>query len=799
MEGYQDYTTMYNLIKIKGMSQKAIAEYFGVGQDTISLWVKKHSLVKKPTKDRVIDLWKEYQDVHTVAENLGLKDCSVRYHLRKAGIDFVGERKLSPDDIREGVLSGLSFSAVAREHGVEVSYVSALAKKNGIKSMFGATPQADVDTDQMINYYNSGDSLNTIANRFRVSVPLVARRLRAAGCDIRTRGQQLSKIDDIGVVLRDFDSGLSINELAAKHSVHNNTIRRALMSAGVSFALKDVPQLRNKQWLERAYHSGSSALIIATKLDCTHGRVYNALRRFGIDRDNVYERASEFGLLDNAEALGLAYTTQSTATIANSLGCCCATVIHYLRKYNIKLRTHDEQIELMQKTISERYGWLYTGIANAKRSSAYYSKVGSTISLDSNLERKLADKLQADPAVVKFSRGKRIRVADFAGRECSYGPDFDVVYSSGAEEHIEVKPYKGLSAQPSQSTSRMYHQFWAGSRAYGDAFRVYDKSKMWSASEILDGMSDNDLFHAYNYADFFENGDVLARFLRQAGWRGLKYSKSDLADGLSRLLGCTISDNLENLDNSTSCSSLRLIYHFHDNLFSSWYSTYPSVASAFERLDLLTAACKRLYMSKRKRRIWLHPLLVELGKLGAPIVSQFKPRMAARIIAKYCRPGGLVFDPCAGWGARALGALRCCTGYEGLDINGDTNAGTREMLKYAKADFRITTMDCREEWPVDGVDMIFTSPPYDDTEYYYGYPEGYRPNTDSIVSSIFEQASRHLKDGVVVLNIPGWARDGALQHAGACGFVLVAEHTMRISQIMIKGEKYEPILVFARV
>ena len=76
------------------------------------------------------------------------------------------------------------------------------------------------------------------------------------------------------------------------------------------------------------------------------------------------------------------------------------------------------------------------GIYEAPEKSPY-----SFEKYDSDLERKMMEKLEADTEVVKWQKrhGISIRWIDSRGRQCNYRPDFLIEYTDGLKALIEVK------------------------------------------------------------------------------------------------------------------------------------------------------------------------------------------------------------------------------------------------------------------------------------------------------------------------------------------------------------------------
>ena len=84
---------------------------------------------------------------------------------------------------------------------------------------------------------------------------------------------------------------------------------------------------------------------------------------------------------------------------------------------------------------------------------------------DSDLERKMMEKLEADAEVVKWQKrhGISIRWIDPHGRQCNYRPDFLVEYTDGRKTVIEVKN-PALMDSPSILRKRSAAEEWCRRR-----------------------------------------------------------------------------------------------------------------------------------------------------------------------------------------------------------------------------------------------------------------------------------------------------------------------------------------------
>jgi len=97
----------------------------------------------------------------------------------------------------------------------------------------------------------------------------------------------------------------------------------------------------------------------------------------------------------------------------------------------------------------------------------------------------------------------------------------------------------------------------------------------------------------------------------------------------------------------------------------------------------------------------------------------FRPTIARFLYETFCPQGGKVWDPCAGYGGRLLGACAAGVQYVGTDVEERTVLGNRELAK----DLGYACEVCQvpaEEFDPGPLDFVFTSPPYFDKERYGG-------------------------------------------------------------------------------
>ena len=95
---------------------------------------------------------------------------------------------------------------------------------------------------------------------------------------------------------------------------------------------------------------------------------------------------------------------------------------------------------------------------------------------DSELERKMMAKLEADAAVVKWQKrhGISIRWIDSRGRQRNYRPDFLVEYSDGGKALVEVKN-PALMDSPSVRRKRSAAEEWCRRRGMAYELATIDQ------------------------------------------------------------------------------------------------------------------------------------------------------------------------------------------------------------------------------------------------------------------------------------------------------------------------------------
>jgi len=180
--------------------------------------------------------------------------------------------------------------------------------------------------------------------------------------------------------------------------------------------------------------------------------------------------------------------------------------------------------------------------------------------------------------------------------------------------------------------------------------------------------------------------------------------------------------------------------------------------------------------------------------------SIFRPTVARFIYERYCPKGGKVWDPCAGFGGRLLGALAAGVRYIGTDVEPETIEGNKRLAALLGQSAELI-LSPAEDFDPPKVDLVFTSPPYFDIE---RYSEGsdqswqkYPTMEEWVEGFLWPIVQKGATAGKIALNVKqGPLVDEILRLAERAGLSLV--ETLRLPlPALNRKNPWEPILVFS--
>ena len=262
-------------------------------------------------------------------------------------------------------------------------------------------------------------------------------------------------------------------------------------------------------------------------------------------------------------------------------------------------------------------------------------------------------------------------------------------------------------------------------------------------------------------------------------------------------------------------------YFQQENRWSVESSSYPGPKRTWETFDFmksLMGAAYSLKLTKIDRSI----LRTMIG-LRKYICSQFKPNVAKALYDLFKARN--VMDFSMGWGDRLAGFYASMNTelYVGVDPRRENHPIYREQADYYDG---LLTMfesekqvrficEAAEDFYFDGYedtfDIIFTSPPYfdtekysdEDTQSYIKFPTK-EEWVNGFLRKTIENCYRGLKDGKYMLiniaNTPKYKfiEEETQRIAKELGFVQNDTLQLTLSSVMGAGYKYEPIFVFKK-
>lgn len=795
--------------KLTENTQRDIALELGCGVDTVNKWVKKHNLSPEKksgfTREQLISLLKKYS-LAEIGEMYGITKQAVRLRAQKLEVDTSRDLRhpLRNKELFEElhVNQELNFTQIAKQYNTDVNFVSTVARSLGIECRT-RSEKKDVDLGHICKLYESGYSPAVISKMTGHHSSLIRRKLRKAG--VKMRGYYDS-VNNKTVITERFllcavDERKTVKELAADTGLSVRSIREAYYrseiepySRNVGFP-RDVTrdQLYDLYWIQK-----KSAIVIAEDFGCSVNAVYAAMIRLDIRVRSLSEaskRSSKYLELNDPIWLKQCYEDEklSMNEIAGIVGCSVGMIAHYLNRYNIKVRTKFETLMMLNRKVSEKFDGMMINFFGYHTS--YNSRKGGEVR-GTQVELKEANKLDNDDDVLTFMKEYPIKYKDARGRDRTYVADY-FVKKKNEEEIVEVKVPGELDALP-EVRRRIVRQVRIG-LAYSERTGVkYRISTGHDPKQFLSSLTDMDLYYSYSYYDIFDTAQSLVDFLIKMGFCGARLSRTALQEAIRSMKKVKPSLN----SNHPCRPILWLMRHFHPHYFDSYHKDYMSIRESFGKRDLLGALVGKAYASQTRKTFDIYQLIDDLIKLGRDVKppSLFKPWVASYIYDKYIPNGGIVVDPCCGWGARALGTLERPIRYIGFDLNTKSVIGNQELFKFAKTslgDCSFEPRDCTGSWGVSGVDLVFTSPPYFDTEIYDGIPD-YKPDK-SLLRKLVETASESLKTGgILALNLPERMEGECRLVAKEYGLEII-DYLQMATASLLRESTTEPILIFKKV
>jgi hypothetical protein len=195
-------------------------------------------------------------------------------------------------------------------------------------------------------------------------------------------------------------------------------------------------------------------------------------------------------------------------------------------------------------------------------------------------------------------------------------------------------------------------------------------------------------------------------------------------------------------------------------------------------------------------------------------VSNFRPSAAKDLYLDLVGKNAAIFDPCAGWGGRLLGALGAeCTTYVGVDASIKTVNGFNQLIYDLNLDNCSMQHDAIEDLIIKTpfADIAFTSPPYFNAEEYSLDTEqscvrykSYAEWTTKFLAPLCLQMSLAIDiGGYVAINIADTKKyqlcEDTNKYLANLGLRYEKTYRYIMSSIAGKGIKFENIYVYKKI
>jgi len=709
---------------------------------------------------RLLDAGRTHAEI---AKEFGCTRPAVSYAAKKLGKKpNKAQRPIDVNLLKSETADNTSFSAYAKKHNHTLASVSRVAKKHDIDPPGINHKRKKLPDKELLRRYEDGTSLDSLSKSFNTSVATIKRHLKSIKHDIIFR-----TIDEAvrPKLLNDRDALLAASEknsyraIAKQLGVKLSTVTKAARRFGLSFPHRILwDNIDYHELLELYIVHGKTTSQIAIDLGYPYGVVLKQLRRAGFPIANPggVSRPSKYLQLNDHAWLAEQYKSRSANDIAETVGASVGMVLYHLRKAGISMRSKEECIKLIMEHIH--------GIRSEYRG----------IKCHSQLEKAY---LKGLPEAANIERD--IQFESF-GSHCAI--DFRV-----DGDLIEVKP-KDVLKQTGPDRKRMIKQFMI-CQNNNVSMKVWTKAGYWQPDIV-----DDDILHAINWKLFFASPAECHDWLLARGFVAPRYGLLDLVDAAARMIYCKVGQELNAGFNNHH--PLKLTHHFFPHFWGSTHKNYIPVSAVWEvgNTSVLKAAVANLW--QQKREVNIYGLLKYVAKYYKDFatVSWFKPWVAKYVYDLFLPDGGTVIDPCCGWGGRFMAAVsRDDIKYIGSDLN-ELSVSSHQRLR----DF-LGSRVCQEpqfhtadatlcDFP--DADLLFTSPPYDDTEIYHGI-NSLATKTEPILHNIFSKFKRR-----VILNVPKRMEDLCIDIAKGHGRKLSQVLKMRTSSFMKREKTHEPILVW---
>ena len=745
--------------------------------------------ITKVEDQEIIKLYEKYKNVKKVSLELNCSISKVYNILHKYGYNFDKKDNIDRNKIIKLYKDGWSSRKISNELGISEYKILKIVKQAGILRKQSQIKYPQLQNKQyLLSLVKSGKTIREICNIIgcgRGTLQSALRRFKIRYSeDHRKRSSKpinanqdiLNNKESLKEYVKKFPT---LAELSRQLSRHTNTIKRYLIKHDLMYIIENHKKIDiSREELYKLYViDGLSTNKIADKFNCYAQDISKLLKKYNIPlRDRKINKEKILSLINQGVSknkiislLNISMTTlnkvldeynikfpnqsnnklsdenwlreqlsiYSPFELAQKLNVAVGTVNKYINKFKIRntqLSSNESgTIELRGKLSKLATDVIIDGDISSKQIDYESPKCGK-IHLRSSLELKIAKELDNDDGVISYNYENIIIPYD----HYNYIVDFEVNAKNG-KYLIEAKSSTFLSHLYDEKLPLKIIALDKYCRDNKINGYIYTEDNKFNVREIAASLLNEDL------RNLFDNKQQIINYL---------YNRKFLYPYVPDDKLCKEIDKLINSDIDKLHTSLytRIHQRFFDNFWSSKKSRLKSMREAFRDKSIIEKAINRIF--KDNNSVIETRIIREMERCGASKPSIFKPQIA-RYIYKRFKPKSIL-DPCAGWGGRMIGTIGLCK-YYGFDINKKMVNGNNNIIKWLKnkdydIDAHILQGDIFDLNFNEKVDMIFTSPPFGNSEFYDGYFEEY-PGQKEYIDVILELGNKYLnKNGIIIIH-----------------------------------------------
>lgn len=275
-------------------------------------------------------------------------------------------------------------------------------------------------------------------------------------------------------------------------------------------------------------------------------------------------------------------------------------------------------------------------------------------------------------------------------------------------------------------------------------------------------------------------------------------------------------------------TGIKLIDSFHPHMWNVKCQKFKTAQEIFDNKKAYIRAIAKYIKVTMHSEVFTYQARLTACQTssGAQAVSNFLPSVAKYIYDTYGKRGKIL-DPCMGYGGRMLGAW--CSHikqYVGVDPCSPTIEGNRKLRaklierellsKFNEIDDRpqiaIYQLPFEEFTTDEKFDLVFTSPPYFNTEKYSDEDtQSWKRYTsldswyEKFLKVLIEKSYNYLKDdGTMILNVLPAMQDKTIEFAGKIFNNEPEIKNMALSLLPVRAnqttraEKTEPVIIYSK-